>query len=183
VTTGTWLLPAAGLLLLLLLHWAMFTLTRLRRLTGRVRRAGEVLDGALLRRAELAAALAREHPDDLGADLAAALATAAAGARAPSAGDREAAENLLGRLLRRVPEPVVAPELVDAGVRVALARRFYNDAVRDTRELRGRRPTRVLRLHARRPLPRFFDIDDGLDAVLTGPAPQTAARSSPAARP
>jgi hypothetical protein len=32
---------------------------------------------------------------------------------------------------------------------------------------------RLLRLHARRPLPRYFDIDDGLDAVLTGPAPRT----------
>ncbi|MCW2577430.1 MAG: uncharacterized protein JWR66_3460, partial [Modestobacter sp.] len=98
---------------------------------------------------------------------------AAAGARAPSAGDREAAENLLGRLLRRVPEPLLAAELTDAGMRVALARRFYNDAVRDTRALRRRRLPRVLRLHARRPLPRYFDIDDGLDAVLTGPAPRT----------
>jgi hypothetical protein len=26
----------------------------------------------------------------------------------------------------------------------------------------------VTRLHARRPLPRYFDIDDGLDAVLSG---------------
>jgi len=179
VTTGTWLLPAACVVLLLLLAWATFTLTRLRRLAGRMRRAGEVLDSALLRRAELAAALARERPDELGADRATALAEAAAGARAPAAGDREAAENLLGRLLRRVPEPVLAPELVDAGVRVALARRFYNDAVRDTRELRGRRLTRVLRLHARRPLPRYFDIDDGLDAVLTGPAPRTSSHQVP----
>ncbi len=122
MTTGTWLLIAAGVLLVLLLAWATFALTRLRRLAGRVRRAREVLADALLRRAELAAALARERPDDLGADLAAALAEAAAGARAPSAGDREAAENLLGRLLRRVPEPVLAPELADAGVRVALSR-------------------------------------------------------------
>ena len=56
MTTGTWLLPAAGVPLLLLLAWAMFALTRLRRLAGRVRRAHEVLDGALLRRAELAEA-------------------------------------------------------------------------------------------------------------------------------
>jgi hypothetical protein len=172
VTTGTWLLLAAGVLLVLLLAWTAFTLTRLRRLVGRVRRAREVLDAALLRRAELSAALARERAADLGPDLTAALADAAAGARAPSAGDREAAENLLGRRLRRVPEPVLTPELTDAGVRVALARRFYNDAVRDTRALRRRRLSRVLRLHARRPLPRYFDIDDGLDAVLTGPAPR-----------
>jgi len=169
VTTGTWLLLAAAVLLLVLLLSAAFTLTRLRRLGGRVRRAREVLDTALLRRAELAAALARERADALAPDLAAALADAAAGARAPAAGDREAAENLLGRLLRRVPEPVLTPELGNAGMRVALARRFYNDAVRDTLALRRGRLARVLRLHARRPLPRYFDIDDGLDAVLVGP--------------
>jgi hypothetical protein len=173
VTTGTWLLLAAGVLLVLLLAWTAFTLTRLRRLAGRVRRAREVLDAALLRRAELSAALARERAAELGPGLGTALAAAAAGARAPTAGDREAAENLLGRLLRRVPEPLLAPELTDAGMRVALARRFYNDAVRDTRALRRRRLPRVLRLHARRPLPRYFDIDDGLDAVLTGPGPRT----------
>ena len=170
---GSLLQYLAAVLLVVLLAWTTFTLTRLRRLAGRVRRAREVLDAALLRRAELSAALAREQGEELGPDLAAALAEAAAGARAPSAGDREAAENRLGRLLRRVPEPVLLRELGDAGVRVALARRFYNDAVRDTRALRLRRPTRVLRLHASRPLPRYFDIDDGLDAVLTGSAPRT----------
>jgi hypothetical protein len=170
VTTGAWLLIAAGVALAVLLYWTAWTLTRLRRLAGRVRRAREVLDAALLRRAELSAHLAREHPDDLGAELSAALATAAAEARAPSAGDREAAENALGRLLRRVPEQLRPPELVDAGVRVGLARRFYNDAVRDTLVLRDGRLARVLRLHGRRPRPRYFDIDDGLDAVLTGPA-------------
>jgi hypothetical protein len=176
VTLGTWLLLLAAVLLVLLAAWVTFTLTRLRRLLGRVRRAREVLDGALLRRAELSAALARECAEDLGPSLAADLAAAARGARAPSAGDREAAENRLGRLLRRVPEPARTPELNDAGVRVALARRFYNDAVRDTRELRGRRLARVLRLHARRPLPRYFDIDDGLDAVLAGSVPHVAGR-------
>jgi hypothetical protein len=165
-----WLLLAAGALLVVDLGWTAFTLTRLRRLAGRVRRAQEVLNSALLRRAELSAALARERPGDLGAELATTLATAAAGARAPSAGDREAAENRLGRLLRRVPPSEIPPELDDAGMRVALARRFYNDAVRDTRSLRRRRLPRIFRLHARRPLPRYFDIDDGLDAVLNRPA-------------
>jgi hypothetical protein len=180
VTLGTWLQLLAGVLLVLLLVWTAFTHTRLRRLTGRVRRAREVLDAALLRRAELAAALARECPVQLGPTLSLQLAAAAHGARAPSAGDREAAENRLGRTLRRVPGPLLSPELVDAGVRVALARRFYNDAVRDTCALRLRRPTRVLRLDARRPLPRYFDIDDGLDAVLTGPVPRATGRRSAA---
>jgi hypothetical protein len=176
VTTVAWLLLVAGALLVVDLGWTAFTLTRLRRLAGRVRRAQEVLDSALLRRAELSAALARERPGDLGQELATDLAAAAAEARAPSAGDREAAENRLGRLLRRVPPSETPPELGDAGMRVALARRFYNDAVRDTRSLRRRRLPRMFRLHARRPLPRYFDIDDGLDAVLTGPAPSSGGR-------
>ena len=169
MTPGTWLLIVAGVLLLVHLGWTMWTSTRLRQLDGRVRRAWEVLDGALLRRAELAAALARERADELG-DVATELADAAAGARSPAVGDREAGENALGRALRRVPPGLYLPEAADAGVRVGLARRFYNDAVRDTRTLRTQRLARVQRLHARRPLPRYFDIDDGQDAVVTGSA-------------
>jgi hypothetical protein len=49
---------------------------------------------------------------------------------------------------------------------VGLARRFYNDAVRDLHALRCRRLPRLLRLHASRPLPRFFDIDERADGIL-----------------
>ena len=167
MTPGTWLLLIAGVLLLVLLGWTLWTLTRLRRLEARVRRSWDVLDGALERRAELAAALAREREPELG-ELGAELAAAVAGVRSPAAGDREAAENALGRLLRQVPAELRLPEADDADFRVGLARRFHNDAVRDTRSLRRQRLARVLRLHARRPLPRYFDIDDGLDAVLSG---------------
>ena len=177
MTLGTWLLLLAAVLLALLAAWATFTLTRLRRLLGRVRRAREVLDAALLRRAELSAALARECAERPGALAGRGPRRGRPRRRAPSAGDREAAENRLGRLLAPgARRRCRTPELSDAGVRVALARRFYNDAVRDTRELRGRRLARVLRLHARRPLPRYFDIDDGLDAVLAGTAPHVAGR-------
>jgi hypothetical protein len=58
--------------------------------------------------------------------------------------------------------------LSEADARMALARRFYNDAVRDTHLLRLGRLPRLLRLHADVPLPRFFDVEDGLDAVPTG---------------
>lgn len=171
MTTGAWLLLTAGVLLVLLqLGWTVWTLTRLRRLAGRVHRAWDVLDGALLRRAELAAALARERPGELGEPLAGDLAAAAAGARTPVTDDRAAAENALGRELRQVPAGLRSPEAADADVRVGLARRFYNDAVRDTRELRGRRLPRLERLHASRPLPRYFDIDDGQDSVVSGNA-------------
>ena len=166
---GTWLLLLAGVLLLVLLGWTLWTLTRLRRLEARVRRSWEILDGALQRRAELAAALARERAPELG-ELGDELTAAVAGARSPVAGDREAAENALGRVLRRVPAELRLPEAADSDFRVGLARRFHNDAVRDTRSLRRQRLARVLRLHGRRPLPRYFDIADGQDAVGTGSA-------------
>ena len=54
----------------------------------------------------------------------------------------------------------------DGTTAFALARRFYNDAVRDTAALRNRRLPRLMRLHGSRPLPRYFDIDDRLDGVI-----------------
>ena len=57
-------------------------------------------------------------------------------------------------------------ELDAASRRVQLARRFYNDAVRDTRSLRGRRMPRLLHLAGRRELPQFFDIDDTVPREL-----------------
>jgi hypothetical protein len=49
---------------------------------------------------------------------------------------------------------------------VLIARRFYNDAVRDTRTLRRRRLPRLLHLAGRRELPQFFDIDDTVPQQL-----------------
>jgi hypothetical protein len=175
VTTGVWLLVAAAVVLLFLV-WTAWTLTRLRRLSGRVDRAWTALDTQLQRRAALAEEIRREHADAVGPTSAQRLAEAAASARTPPSGDRELAENALGRELRELPADLAVPaalraDLSGTGTRLQLARRFYNDAVRDTRELRGRRLARLVRLHARRPLPRFFDIDDGLGDALTEAPP------------
>ncbi|MGY1809219.1 hypothetical protein ACI8AF_17785 [Blastococcus sp. SYSU D00669] len=174
MTTGAWLIVGAVVVVLLLV-WTTWTLTRLRRLEARVERAWTALDTQLQRRAGLADELARDHAAAVGEPTAARLAAAAAGVRAPQAGDRELAENALGRELRELPTDLAVPtalvaDLVGTGTRVQLARRFYNDAVRDTRELRRRRFARLMRLHARRPLPRFFDIDDEVAEELRGPA-------------
>ena len=56
--------------------------------------------------------------------------------------------------------PSAVAELREGAARVQVARRFYNDAVRDTRALRSRRMPRLLRLAGHRALPQFFDIDD-----------------------
>jgi hypothetical protein len=164
VTPDVWLLAAAAVVVVLL-AWAGWTLSRLRRLRGRVAHAWTALDTQLQRRAGLAEELARNHPGALGDGRAARLAEAAAEARAPKAGDREAAENALGAELRELPADLAGvptalrTDLTGTTTRVALARRFYNDAVRDTHALRRRRLTRLLRVHAAHPLPRFFDID------------------------
>ncbi|SNS62285.1 Uncharacterized conserved protein [Geodermatophilus saharensis] len=170
MTPDAWLLLALGVVALLL-AWTAWTLTRLRRLETRVARAWTVLDGRLRQRAALAADLASDHSAALGEDRATRLKAAAHDAHDPLAGDRELAENALGRELRALPRevpgipPACLAALAEADARMALARRFYNDAVRDTHLLRLRRLPRLLRLHADRPLPRFFDVEDGLDAV------------------
>jgi type VI protein secretion system component VasK len=64
-TTGVWLLVGA-VVVLLFLAWSLWTLTRLRRLSGRVDRAWAQLESQLQRRAGLADELAREHADALG---------------------------------------------------------------------------------------------------------------------
>jgi hypothetical protein len=170
VTPDAWLL-SAGAVLLLLLVWTGWTLTRLRRLQARVDRAWTALDTQLQRRAGLAEELARQYPGALGAQRASALVAAVADTRAPADGDRELAENALGRELRDLPGDLLGvplalqTDLAGTTTRVGLARRFYNDAVRDTRALRRHRLPRLLRLHAGRPLPRYFDIDDRLEEV------------------
>lgn len=140
--------------------WAYQTANRLDRLHVRYDLSWQALDGALARRAVVARAVAadayRDRPE--GRRLAA-LADAAE--RAPR-GSREAAENDLSAALAvvdpsAIPVALVA-ELADAEARVLLARRFHNDAVRDTLALRERRPVRWLRLGGTAPLPSYFEI-------------------------
>jgi hypothetical protein len=167
VTPEVWI-PLGGVLLLL--AWTVWTLTRLSRLEARVDRAWTALDTQLQRRAGLAEELARDYPAAVGEERADYLAAFAADARRPVDGDREMAENALGRELRDLaPDLPGVPaalrsDLAGTTTRVSLARRFYNDAVRDTRALRRARLARLLRLHASRPLPRFFDIEVRLDS-------------------
>jgi hypothetical protein len=169
VTPEAWIL-LGGALFLLLLAWTAWTLTRLRRLEVRVARAWTALDTQLQRRAGLAEELARDYPAAVGEERAIYLAAFAADARRPVDGDREMAENALGRELRELPPDlpgvpaVLRSDLTGTTTRVGLARRFYNDAVRDTRALRRSRLPRLLRLHASRPLPRFFDIEVSMDS-------------------
>jgi hypothetical protein len=176
VTPDVWLLLVLAAVVVLLAAWTAWTSTRLTRLQDRVDRAWTALDTQLQRRAGLATELARDHAGAVGEERAARLAAAAREARAPRAGDRELAENALGRELRDLPDDLsgvpaaLRADLDGTATRIGLARRFYNDAVRDTAALRTRRLPSLLRLHAARPMPRFFDIDDGLREVTSSAA-------------
>ncbi|MFN8043081.1 MAG: NUDIX domain-containing protein [Mycobacterium sp.] len=167
-----WALTALLVVVLLLIGlWAYQTATRLNRLHVRYDLSWQALDGALARRAVVARAVAadayRHRPQ--GRRLAA-LADAAERAPRPA---REAAENELSAALAivdpsAIPVALVA-ELADAEARVLLARRFHNDAVRDTLALRERRPVRWLRLGGTAPLPNYFEIAERA-AGAAGPA-------------
>jgi hypothetical protein len=174
VTAGQWWLLLVGAVVLLVAIWTAWTLTRLRRLEARVARAWTALETQLQRRAGLAEELARACPAALGEESAARLTAAAVEANTRGVRDREHAENLLGHALRELARDLpgvptaLRSDLTGTATRLALARRFYNDAVRDTHALRRRRLSRLLRLHAHRPLPRFFDIDESIGGVTSG---------------
>lgn len=166
----TWTLIAAlavlVIALILVTSWAYQTAHRLDRLHVRYDLSWQALDGALARRAVVARAVAVEAfaggPD--GRQLAT-LADIAE--RAPRSA-REAAENELSAALSVVdavslPVPLVA-ELADAEARVLLARRFHNDAVRDTLTLRERPMVRVFHLGGTAALPTYFEIAERVAA-------------------
>ncbi|MDG4669334.1 NUDIX domain-containing protein [Mycobacterium sp. 236(2023)] len=165
---------------LLILAWAYQTANRLDRLHVRYDLSWQALDGALARRAVVARAVAVEAygggPD--GKRLAA-LADAAERAPRPL---REAAENELSAALGRVNPSSLAvalvAELADAEARVLLARRFHNDAVRDTLALRERPLVRTLRLGGTAALPSYFEIAEGGAASAREPAPATKRTSA-----
>ena len=173
----------------LALGWyLLFCARRLDRLHRRVEGAAVALDNQLLRRAQAATELAASGLRDPASAVlvagAAATAIEAGEDRAaqvaldPFSGsrlddhsdDREAAESDLSRALRatldELPDdhPARAGGHLDAlaavSHRVALARRFHNDAVSHARAVRRKRLVRLARLAGSAPAPRFVEIDD-----------------------
>lgn len=159
----TWFVVVAVLAVALLLSaaWAYRTANRLDRLHVRYDLSWQALDAALARRAVVARAVATDAygPETADAQRLSGLADAAENAGRAT---REACENSLTAELGQVdpadvPAPLVA-ELSDTQARVLLARRFHNDAVRDTLALREKRLVRWLRLGGTAPLPVYFEI-------------------------
>ncbi|ETW21305.1 NUDIX hydrolase [Mycobacterium gastri] len=160
--TGLLIATVAALVVVLVVFgaWGYQRANRLDRLHVRSDLSWQALDGALARRAVVARAVAIEAYGDApeGRRL---MELADAAERAPRH-EREAAENQLSAALAMVdpaslPTALVA-ELADAEARVVLARRFHNDAVRDTLVLRERRMVRAFRLGGRAALPTYFEI-------------------------
>jgi 8-oxo-dGTP pyrophosphatase MutT (NUDIX family) len=160
----TWLVVAAIALLVLMLAvvgaWAFRTANRLDRLNVRYDLSWQALDGALARRAVVARAVAIDAYG--GAAEGRALAALADAAENAPRHAREHAENELSAALA-VVDPASLPagliaELADAEARVLLARRFHNDAVRDTLALAERPMVRTFRLGGTAALPSYFEI-------------------------
>ena len=139
---------------------AMHAATRLDRLHVRTDAAWAALDAALRRRALMVSELDGAAAMNGAADVA---------LRAGAHAAREEMENEVGRMLAVLDcaglDPARAGQLTDAQQRVVIARRVYNDAVRDTLALRSHRMVRWLRLAGTAPLPRYFEISE---PALTG---------------
>jgi 8-oxo-dGTP pyrophosphatase MutT (NUDIX family) len=164
--------------LLLVGAWAYQTAHRLDRLHVRYDLSWQALDGALARRAVVARAVAVDAYG-AGPEGRRLKTLADAAERAPRAA-REATENELSGALALVdpaslPVALVA-ELADAEARVTLARRFHNDAVRDTLALRERLAVRLLRLGGTAALPGYFEIAEHADRDVGMVSRRTSAR-------
>ncbi len=162
--------------------WAYRTASRLDRLHVRYDLSWQALDAALARRAVVARAVAIDVYG--GASEGRRLTALADAAENAPRHAREPRENELSAALARV-DPASLPagliaELADAEARVLLARRFHNDAVRDTLTLAERRLVRLFRLGGTAALPSYFEIVEQPHALAYGdqgvPKHRTSAR-------
>lgn len=161
--------------------WAYGTANRLDRLHVRSDQSWLALDAALSRRA----AVVRAAAVDMNTDDARRFAALADAAERADRQDRELAENRLSNALAAYGttslRPQLVAELADAEARVLIARRFHNDAVRDTLALRTRRLVRWLHLGGTAPLPQYFEISERTTAAavpegITVDSARTSAR-------
>jgi 8-oxo-dGTP pyrophosphatase MutT (NUDIX family) len=168
-----WLIVAIVVLVVVLAvfgAWAYQTANRLDRLNVRYDLSWQALDGALARRAVVARAVAIDAYG--GAPEGRRLAALADAAERAPRQARENAENELSAALA-VVDPVSLPtgliaELADAEARLLLARRFHNDAVRDTLALAERRMVRAFRLGGTAALPSYFEIVERAHGLVHG---------------
>lgn len=173
---------------------ALARANRIDLLHQKVTRTGATLDAQLLRRAGLAAELATSGELDPASALVLAEAAATCLAEADQADleaertavgtphtpgratltpEREAVESELTAVLRegidREDAGPLARDVLAAAHRVALARRFYNDAVAQVVRIRTKSTVRLLRLAGNARMPRMFEMDDAIEPGPGGP--------------
>lgn len=166
--------------------WAYSTANRLDRLHVRSDQSWAALEAALARRAvvarAVALAIAGPVSDAAATDQARRLSALADRAERAGRAERETVENQLGTALAAVDieglRPQLVAELADAEARVLIARRFHNDAVRDTLALRTRRPVRWLHLGGTAPLPTYFEIPERTTPAAATGLPVDTIRTS-----
>ena len=190
--SASWL-PAAVVTLVLILGWYLsYSAARLDRLHHRVESASAALDTQLVRRAAAALEAAAVLDPATGLMLAAAASEALDGS-GPEAldgsgpgvdgvvrGVDEEAQNDLSRAMGNafgdreyvtgLRDDPLAGDLLDAlstaCTRVAMARRFHNDAVAAAQRVRRKRVVRWARLAGRAGMPPMVEIDDSIPAGL-----------------
>ena len=187
-------LVLVGVLVLLAVGWYLsYLAARLDRLHHRVESSRAALEARLARRASVAREVGRMLSPLAGADLINAASRTLSTATPARGSDvrgvvilelpvSEPAENDLTRALHRAfddpatvaglrADPAAAAlldELISAGDRVQLARRFHNDAVAHAQRMRRKRVVRWARLAGRAELPQMVEIDDSHPVGLGG---------------
>jgi len=156
-----WALLTVAAVLLLFGAYASWTAGRLDRLHHRVEVARASLETELARRSAMVAELAGTGILDPASSLL--LLDAAHRARTASLEEREQRESALTRAINATGTDVEpwAGELSLAMRRVQLARRFHNDIVVSTRDLRRRRLVSWFRLAGHAPMPSTIELEDG----------------------
>ncbi|WP_277455652.1 hypothetical protein [Janibacter sp. DB-40] len=187
MTTLAWVAVAIGLLLALAWYLS-YSAARLDRLHAKVEGALSALDAHIVRRAEATLELANSGALDPATALL--LVGAASGslervnehtfAADPLEGQhfagREGVESELTEVVHAALPPEVVAQIEEAGgtgaaalerlraagLRVQLARRFHNDAVKEVQRVRAKPVVRIFRLAGHATLPQTVEFDDAL---------------------
>ncbi|WP_435198458.1 hypothetical protein [Janibacter sp. GS2] len=180
---------AAVVCVLLVLAWYLsYSAARLDRLHAKVEGALSALDAHVVRRAEASIELANSGAVDPASGVLVAAAASESLERhnertfeadlleGQHFAGREGVESQLSEVLHAALPPEVVRDIEakgdpgaaalervrHAGLRVQLARRFHNDAVKEVQRVRAKRVVRLFRLAGHAELPRTVEFDDAL---------------------
>lgn len=143
-------------LLAVVVAWGQSTARRIHQLNVRTDLAWRSLEAALDHRAGIARTIPAGTPGAGGIEVLARASDVVE--RVERAAFESRLTKALGAVDRDALPRGLAEAIVDADARVVLARRFYNDSVRDTRALRSRGAVRMMRLAGTAAMPAYFEM-------------------------